>query len=74
MPGYSGDQAFTKTTSDMRAGGLTAAFFSIIGDATLLSRDAKGIVVSSRKLSDGEACADSEKQLNTFDELAKREN
>ena len=74
MPDYAGDQAFTKTTSDMRAGGLTAAFFSIVGDATLLSRDAKGIVVSNRKLSEGEAWADSEKQLNTFDELAKREN
>ena len=74
MPDYPGDQAFTKTTSEMRAGGLTAAFFSIVGDANLLSRDAKGIVVSNRKLSEGEAWADSEKQLNTFDELAKREN
>ena len=43
-------------------------------DANLLSRDAKGIVVSNRRLSEGEAWADSEKQLNTFDELAKREN
>ena len=74
MPDYSGDQAFTKTTSEMRAGGLTAAFFSIVGDANLLSRDAKGIVVSNRKRSEGEAWADSEKQLDTFDELAKREN
>lgn len=74
MPDYVGDQAFTKTTSDMRAGGLTAAFFSIVGDVKLLTRDAKGIVVSDRKLSDGEAWADSEKQLNVFDELAKREN
>jgi len=73
MPNYAGDEAFTKTTSDMRAGGLTAAFFSIVGDSTLLSRDAKGIVVSNRKLSEGEAWADSEKQLNTFDQLAKRE-
>lgn len=55
-------------------GGLTAAFFSIVGDVKLLTRDAKGIVVSDRKLSDGEAWADSEKQLNVFDELAKREN
>jgi len=74
MPDYPGDQAFTKTTSEMRAGGLTAAFFSIVGDADLLSRDSKGVVVSNRKLSEGEAWADSEKQLNTFDELAKREN
>jgi membrane dipeptidase len=74
MPDYPGDQAFTKTTSEMRAGGLTAAFFSIVGDANLLSRDAKGIVVSNRKLPEGEAWANSEKQLNTFDELAKREN
>ena len=27
---HPGDQAFTKTTSDMRAGDLTAAFFSIV--------------------------------------------
>jgi len=74
MPDYTGDQAFAKTTSDMRAGGLTAAFFSIVGDATLLSLGDKGVVVSNRKLSEGEAWADSEKQLNTFDELAKRAN
>jgi membrane dipeptidase len=73
-PDYPGDQAFTKTTSDMRAAGLTASFFSIVADTTLLSRDAKGIVVSDRKLSEGEAWADSVKQLNTFDELAKRES
>jgi membrane dipeptidase len=74
MPNYPGDQAFTKTTSEMRTGGLAAAFFSIVGDANLLSRDAKGIVVSNRKMSEGEAWADTVKQLNTFDELAKREN
>ncbi len=74
MADYPGDQAFAKTTSEMRDGGLTAAFFSIVGDAKLLTRDAKGIVVSNRKLSDGEAWADCEKQLKTFDELAKREN
>ena len=73
-PNYVDDQAFTKTTADMLAGGLTAAFFSIVGDAALLSRDAKGIVVSNRKLSEGEAWAVSEKQLNTFDELSKRAN
>jgi len=74
MPDYTGDQAFAKTTSDMRAGGLAAAFFSFVGDATLLSLGDKGVVVSNRKLSEGEAWADSEKQLNTFDELAKRAN
>jgi membrane dipeptidase len=74
MPDYPGDQAYAKTISEMRAGDLTAAFFSVVGDANLLSRDAKGIVVSNRKLSEGEAWADSEKQLNAFDELAKREN
>ena len=74
MPDYTGDQAFTQTTSDMRAGGLTAAFFSIVGDTSLLTRDAKGIVVSNRKLSEGEAWANCERQLETFDELAKREN
>jgi membrane dipeptidase len=71
---YPGDQAFMKTTSEMRAGGLAAAFFSIVGDAKLLTRDAKGIVVSNQKLSNGEAWADCEKQLKAFDELAKREN
>src|SRR5262249_7356973 len=74
MPDYPGDQAFPKTISDMRAGGLTAAFFSIIGDAKLLTRGPKGVIVSDQKLSEGEAWADSEKQLDTFDELAKREN
>jgi membrane dipeptidase len=74
MPNYVGDQAFTKTTSDMHAGGLTAAFFSIVGDAKLLTRGPKGIIVSDQKLSEGEAWADSEKQLVTFDEVAKREN
>ena len=73
-PDYPGDPAFTKTTSEMRTGGLTAAFFSIVADAQLLTRGAKGIVVSDRKLSEGEAWADSEKQLHTFDELAKRAN
>lgn len=74
MPGYPGDQAFTKTISDMRAGGLTAAFFSIVGDANLLTLGPKGVVVSDRKLSEGEAWADCEKQLNTFAEFAKRDN
>lgn len=60
------DQVFTKTTSDMRAGGLTAAFFSIVGDVIY--------AVSNRKLSEGEVWADTEKQLNTVDKLAKREN
>jgi membrane dipeptidase len=73
-PDYVGDQAFKKTTSDMRAGGLTAAFFSIVADAKLLTLGAKGIDVSDQKLSEGEAWADGEKQLNSFDELAKREN
>jgi membrane dipeptidase len=59
MPNYVGDHAFTKTTSDMHAGGLTAAFFSIVGDAKLLTRGPKGIIVSDQKLSEGEAWADS---------------
>ena len=36
---YEGCQAFTKTTSDMRARGLTAAFFSRVADASILKRD-----------------------------------
>lgn len=64
------DQVFTKTTSDMRAGGLAAAFFSIVGDAIFLREDG----VSNRKLSEGEAWADTEKQLKNYEQLAKREN
>jgi membrane dipeptidase len=73
-PDYTGDEASAKTISDMHAGGLTAAFFSVVGDAKLLTRGPKGIIVSDQKLSEGEAWADSEKQLVTFDELTKREN
>lgn len=73
-PDYPGDQAFTKVISDMTAGGLTAAFFSIVGDANLLTMGPKGVVVSDRKLAEGEAWADCEKQLKTFAEFAKRDN
>ena len=69
-----GDQAFAATTSDMRAGGLSAAFFSIVADAALLTRDANGIVVSPRKPAEGEAWADCRKQLDTLDRLAKLHN
>jgi membrane dipeptidase len=68
-----GGQAFTKTTSDMRAGGLTAAFFSLVADARMLTR-VNGRIVPNGKLAEGEAWADCEKQLKTLDELAKREN
>lgn len=74
MAGYAGDQAFTKTTSEMRIGGLAAAFFSIVSDARLTSLGAKGVVVSDRGMAEGEAWADCLKQLKTFDELTKREN
>jgi membrane dipeptidase len=71
---YGGDQAFVKTVSEMRQGGLSAAFFSIVADSILLGRDDKGIVVSDRKVSEGEIWADCERQLSAFDDLAKREN
>jgi membrane dipeptidase len=71
---YAGDQDFAKTVSEMRQGGLTAGFFSIVADSLLLSRDDKGIVVSDRKLLQREAWADCERQLSAFDDLAKHEN
>ncbi len=71
---YAGDQAFAKTVSEMRQGGLSAAFFSIVADSILLGRDDKGIVVSDRRLSEGETWADCERQLSAFDYLRKREN
>jgi membrane dipeptidase len=60
------DQVFKKTTSEMRAGGLAAAFFSIVGDVKY--------GVPDGKLSEGEAWSSTEKQLNVLDKLAKREN
>jgi membrane dipeptidase len=69
---YAGDQAPAKTISEMREGGLAAAFFSVVADSKLLVRDAKGIVVS-RAFAAGEAWADCERQLATFDDLVKRE-
>jgi membrane dipeptidase len=60
------DQAFKKTTSDMLAGGLAAAFFSVVADVIF--------DVSKQKPSEGEVWADTEKQLNAYDKLAKREN
>lgn len=71
---YLGDAAFSKTTSDMRAGGLTAAFFSLVADAKILKRDAGGKIAPSRALSDGEGWADCVRQLKAFDDLTKREN
>jgi len=69
---YAGDQAPAKTISEMREGGLASGFFSVVADARLLSRDAKGIAVN-RAFAAGEAWADCERQLTTFDDLVKRE-
>lgn len=69
---YPGDQAFGKTTTDMRQGGLTAAFFSLVADARLLKRYPDGRIVATGALTKGEAWADCENQLKTFDELSKR--
>ena len=70
--GYEGDQVPARTISEMREAGLAAAFFSIVADGKLLSRDAKGVVVD-RAFSAGEAWADCERQLTSFDDLVKRE-
>jgi hypothetical protein len=43
---YEGDQAPARTISEMRKGGLATGFFSIVADAKVLGRDAKGIVVN----------------------------
>jgi membrane dipeptidase len=69
---YPGDQAPAKTISEMREGGLAAGFFSVVADAKILGRDAKGIVVN-RAFADGEAWADCKRQLINFDDLVKRE-
>ena len=69
---YAGDQAPAKTISEMRQGGLAAGFFSVVADARLLNRDARGIVVN-RAFAAGEAWADCERQLTTFNDLVKRE-
>jgi membrane dipeptidase len=69
---YAGDQAPAKTISEMREGGLAAGFFSVVADAQLLSRDAKGVVVN-RAFAAGEAWADCQRQLKNFDDLVKRE-
>jgi membrane dipeptidase len=69
---YAGDQAPAKTISEMREGGLAAAFFSVAADSKLLVRDAKGIVVNGA-FAASEAWADCERQLATFDDLVKRE-
>jgi membrane dipeptidase len=70
---YAGDQAFAKTTSDMRAGGLAAAFFALVADARILTRTADGRVLAPRPFEKGEAWADCERQLKSFEELAQRE-
>jgi len=70
---YEGCQAFTKTTSDMRARGLTAAFFSRVADASILKKYHPLGMVPARSFSAEEAWADLEKQLNDFGELTARE-
>jgi membrane dipeptidase len=69
---YGGDQGFEKTVAEMRRGGLSAAFFSIVADSILLGRDDKGIVVSDRNLSPGELWTDCGRQLSALDDLAQR--
>ncbi len=70
---YPGDEAFAKTVSEMQAGGLSAAFFSIVADRMLLTITDKGIVVTDHKPAEGEVWADCLKQLSALDELARHE-
>jgi membrane dipeptidase len=70
---YAGDAVFTKTTSEMREGGLAAGFFSVVADAKILVRPPDGRIAASRAFAAGEAWADCEKQLKDFEELARRE-
>jgi membrane dipeptidase len=70
--GYEGDQAPARTVTEMRQGCLAAGFFSIVADAKILGRDAKGVVVS-RAFAAGESWADCQRQLTTFDDLVRRE-
>jgi hypothetical protein len=70
---YEGDQAPARTISEMRKGGLTAGFFSIVADAKILGRDAKGDRVVNRAFDAGEPWADCRRQLANFDDLIRRE-
>lgn len=74
LPRDAGLPAFHQTTADMRAGGLTAAFFAIVADRKLLTRDAAGNIVPAGKLPEGEAWADCVMQLDNFDKLSNREH
>lgn len=67
-------QAFEKTVADMRAGGLTAAFFALVADAKMLTRDAGGQIVVNGKLPEGATWADCLRQLDVFTQFAKRAN
>lgn len=69
---YAGDGGFAKTTADMRAGGLSSAFFSLVADAKILKR-AGGTITAGRSFAEGEGWVDCEKQLAAFEELARRE-
>lgn len=72
-PDYKGDQSFASTIAEMRAGGLSSSFVSIVADTRMLSRDAAGRIVPSGPLPPGETWADCERQLKDVAELAKRE-
>src|SRR5579883_2304388 len=70
---YEGDHAFAKTAAEMRDGALTAAFFALVSDAVILSRTPEGKVGASRSFAPGEAWADCQKQLKSFQELAAQQ-
>jgi membrane dipeptidase len=70
---YEGDQAPARTISEMRTGGLAAGFFSIVADAKILGRDAKGDRVVNRAFDAGEPWEDCKRQLTSFDDLVRRE-
>ena len=63
MPGYPGDEGFTKTIGDMNIGGLTGAFFSLVADAALLQRTPTGII-PTRAYSSGEGWKEYQRQMS----------
>lgn len=67
-PDYAGDDAVAETVSDMLAGHLHGAFFSLIADRRILEIGSDGIR-QTRAFEEGEAWADYERQASTLRDL-----
>ena len=65
---YGGDDAFSRTVSEMHSGQMWAGFFSCVADSALLELGPKGISVS-RDFEPGEAWALYKKQMEDLKEL-----